>query len=218
MSTVNDAIWYKDVSILFNKDRLAEFFPSSDQSLEERLNAITRLGIYIAILLAAYHRETNYLYIGIFVCIGTYFIYSTLPDTFANNSIESLTNDCTEPTIDNPFMNATMKDYMNIDESGKIVDRPQACDMNDPDVKLKADEYFDNNLYKNIDDVFGKMNSQRQFYSMPSTTIPNKQDEFANWLYKTPPTCKEDQNCLRYEDLRSKGPVMYDPLDNPVNN
>ena len=210
-----DLIWYKDIDILFRKDRLTEFFPTADQTLQERLNSLTRLGIYISVLLTLYHLDTNYLYIAIFVLAGVYLIDSTHPEQFTE---DDALGPCTAPTLDNPFMNPTMKDYMNVDESGKIVDRPAACDANEPDVKKSIDDNFNNNLYRDIDDVFGKMNSQRQFYTVPSTTIPNKQDEFAKWLYKTPSTCKEDQNCLRYEDLRAKAPVMYEPLDNPVNN
>ena len=43
-----------------------------------------------------------------------------------------------------------------------------------------------------IRNIFSKNNSQRQFYTTPVTTIPNDQKSFANWLYKTPPTCKEN--------------------------
>jgi hypothetical protein len=52
---------------------------------------------------------------------------------------------------------------------------------------------------------------------MPWTTIPNKQDEFARWLYLSPKTCKEDQDyCLRYEDIRTKRFIMPNPERNPV--
>ena len=50
---------------------------------------------------------------------------------------------------------------------------------------------FENNLYIDANDIFNRNNSQRQFYTTPVTTIPNKQKELGNWLYKTPPTCKE---------------------------
>jgi hypothetical protein len=79
------------------------------------------------------------------------------------------------------------------------------------------DRTFGHNLFTDVDDLFGKMNSQRQFYTMPSTTIPNKQGEFAKWLYSNPKTCKEDQDyCLRYEDIRAKRPVMQNEDVNPV--
>ena len=127
-------------------------------------------------------------------------------------------NKCTKPTIDNPFMNATMKDYMNFDNNGSIVDRPPACDPNDPEIKQMMDNSFSNNLYKDVSDVFGKMSSQRNYFTMPWTTIPNKQDEVARWLYLSPKTCKEDQdNCLQYEDLRGKRFMQINPERNPVN-
>ena len=115
-------------------------------------------------------------------------------------------------------MNATMKDFLNVDPvTNRIVDRPEACDTNDVEIKKQIDSSFNNNLYKDVNDVFGKMNSQRQFYTMPSTTIPNAQDDFAKWLYLNPKTCKEDQDyCLKYEDVRAKRPVMYNPNQNPV--
>ena len=42
-----------------------------------------------------------------------------------------------------------------------------------------------------VNDVFAKHNSQRQFYTMPVTDICNDQTNFAKWLYLTPPSCKE---------------------------
>jgi hypothetical protein len=48
-------------------------------------------------------------------------------------------------------------------------------------------------------DVFGRTQSQRQFVAMPSTSIPNDQGSYQNWLYKIPgKTCKEGgrQACL----------------------
>ena len=53
-------------------------------------------------------------------------------------------------------------------------------------------ESFNHNLFRNIDDVYGKNNSQRQFFTNPVTTIPNEQTKFANWLYNVPKTCKEN--------------------------
>jgi hypothetical protein len=137
-----------------------------------------------------------------------------------NIEIESFeAGSCTKPTLDNPFMNVTMKDYLNIDpETNVTVDRPKACDISDETIKKSMDDMFNNNLFKDVNDVFGKMNSQRQFYTMPNTQIPNAQDDFAKWLYMNPKTCKEDQNfCLKYEDVRAKRPIFVDPLQNPVN-
>ena len=50
---------------------------------------------------------------------------------------------------------------------------------------------------------FGKNQNQRQYVTQPSTTVPNDQGSFANWLYKIPgKTCKEGgrEACLSGTD------------------
>jgi hypothetical protein len=248
--TLSDPFWFNDIYILIKKDRLTEFFPTKDQTLEERFNALVRLSLYSSIILFYYHKNYRYLSIFIAALLITYFIYINdinvndinvndinVNDINVNNQNvnnqnvnvsgtkranierESFeTESCTKPTLDNPFMNVTMKDYLNEDpKTNAIVDRPKACDISDETIKKSMDDMFNNNLFKDVNDVFGKMNSQRQFYTMPNTQIPNAQDDFAKWLYMNPKTCKEDQNfCLKYEDVRANRPVFVDPTQNPV--
>jgi hypothetical protein len=227
----SDPFWYNDIGILIHQDRLTEFFPVSNFTLEEKFNALVRLSLYISIILFYYNADYNYISIFLATLLITYFVWINRPlekesseinQSFEaeNQLVEQLENEmsssCTRPTIDNPFMNVTMKDMLNTD-GNKIVDRPPACDTTDPEVKKEIDDNFNHNLFRDVNDIFGKMNSQRQFYTMPSTTIPNAQDEFARWLYLNPKTCKEDQDyCVAYEDLRAKRPVFYDPTQNPV--
>ena len=67
--------------------------------------------------------------------------------------------------------------------------------------------------------MFGKLNSQRNFYTTPSTTIPNDRESFQKWLYNTPQTCKENQefcNSLNYENLRSNRFIFPEPEQNPI--
>jgi hypothetical protein len=216
---MSDSVWIDNFEIIFKKERLTEFFPTKEQTREERINALVRLSLYIGLLLSLYYNDIKFMYIFIFTIIITYVIYT-------KKDVESLENtlilkddskECSVPTLDNPFMNATMKDYMNFDNDGNIVDRPPACDINEPKLKKTIDDMFNNNLYRNTSDVFGKFNSQRQFYTMPSTTIPNAQGEFAKWLYLNPKTCKEDQDyCLNYEDIRGKRFIMPNPEQNPI--
>ena len=106
---------------------------------------------------------------------------------------------CKNSILKNPHMNVLISDYH--DEPK----RDSACDPNDENIKENINEYHNENLYKNIDDLYDKKNSQRQFYTMPVTTIPNDQQAFAEWCYKPPPSgnCKYNGvNCLKYEDVR----------------
>jgi hypothetical protein len=92
----------------------------------------------------------------------------------------------TLPTARNPFMNVL------IDEIKYNPTRPVAASIQDPSVKVGLDDFFRTEFYSDPTDVFGKTQSQRQFITMPSTSIPNDQDSYQNWLYKIPgKTCKE---------------------------
>jgi hypothetical protein len=62
---------------------------------------------------------------------------------------------------------------------------------NNQDLKEEIEDKFGYNLYRDVGDLYGKSNSQRQYYTMPSTTFANEQGKFAQWLYGGPPTCKE---------------------------
>lgn len=223
---MNDKFWYDDFKILFDKNRLIEFFPTQDQSNAEKLNSIVRLSIYIAIGVFLYNSDTSFFVYALVVALFTVFIYKNKSEKLDNvedsdNNEEMADEDedvkeCTRPTLDNPFMNFTMKDFLNI-EDGQTVTKPPACNIEDPEIKKEIDNNFNNNLYRDVDDVFGKMNSQRQFFTMPWTSnLPDEKGEFKNWLYKTPKTCKEDSDyCIRYEDIRQKAPIFVNPDINP---
>jgi hypothetical protein len=92
----------------------------------------------------------------------------------------------TLPTPRNPFMNVL------VDEIKYKPERPEATPIDEPYIKETLDEYFRVQWFSDPTDVFGKSQSQRQFYTMPSTTIPNDRKSFQEWLYKIPgKTCKE---------------------------
>lgn len=107
-------------------------------------------------------------------------------------------NTCRRPTIDNPFMNPSILDYNNNEP-------PVACNADDDFVDESTRVNFNHNLFRNVDELWERENSQRQFYTVPNTAVPNNQTEFAKWLYKIPSICKENHTrCLRYEDIRFK--------------
>lgn len=108
----------------------------------------------------------------------------------------NLNYECRRPTKDNPFMNIQLHDF---DDEQQV----EACNAEDDEINKDMVHSFNSKLFMNIDDAFERTNSQRQFFTTPNTRIPNNQIEFANWLYKTPETCKENnEQCLRYDDIR----------------
>jgi hypothetical protein len=100
---------------------------------------------------------------------------------------------CRKPTADNPYMNVVFSDYLD------AANVPEPC--NSDQTKDDAKYLYNSTIYRNIEDVYERQNSQRLFYTLPITTIPNKQGEFADWLYKTGPQCKENTSkCTYFEE------------------
>ena len=92
----------------------------------------------------------------------------------------------TLPSPRNPFMNVL------IDEIKYNPNRPEAASVDTPVVKATLDDFFRVNWFSDPTDVFGRNQGQREFITMPSTTIPNDRESLQNWLYKIPgKTCKE---------------------------
>lgn len=88
------------------------------------------------------------------------------------------------PAPANPFMNVL------IPEIKYDPERPEAASVEDPEVKQQLDDMFRVNFFNDPTDVFGKSQDQRQFITMPSTSIPNDRESFMKWCYNIVP-----QNC-----------------------
>ena len=92
----------------------------------------------------------------------------------------------TLPSPRNPFMNVL------VDEVKYNPTRAEAASTQTPVVKATLDDFFRVNWFSDPTDVFGRNQSQREFITMPSTTIPSDRESYQNWLYKIPgKTCKE---------------------------
>ncbi len=92
----------------------------------------------------------------------------------------------TTPSYRNPFMNVL------VDELKYNPQRPAARSIQAPDVQDSLDAFFRVQWTSDPTDIYGKTQSQREFVAMPSTSVPNDQGSFADWLYRIPgKTCKE---------------------------
>jgi hypothetical protein len=111
---------------------------------------------------------------------------SSQPTGFAEILPTKNASPYTNPNAKNPFMNILL------DELKYNTNRPAAAPVGDPLVKASIEDYFQVQWVNDPTDVFGKTQGQRQFYTMPSTTIPNDRANLQNWLYAIPgKTCKE---------------------------
>ncbi len=190
--------WFENFSILYDKKFLFDIIPKKEYDLNRKLNALLRFTIYYSLIV--YLLDTKKKYVLTFIlgmAIFTYLIQLKYKESYmdkVNNSlmnnsenvnIEDLKSECRIPTKDNPFMNPLLTDY-GTDKSKK------ACiSYNNKGIQREIENNFEEDLYKDVNDIFGKENSQRQFFSVPGNSVPNDRDTFIKWCYQTPPTCKE---------------------------
>lgn len=163
-------------------------------SMVEKLNAITRFFIYLGVILALVTLNYKYVFFGIVACLLSVAIneFENQKNARAEKFLDE--NDlaihdnkvCARPTLDNPFMNPNR-----LEASSNSALPAQACNTNKAGVQANVEANFDAKFFKDVNDVWGRNASQREFYTVPSTILGGDQAGFAKWLYGTGPTCKE---------------------------
>lgn len=190
-------LWTENISILYEKKYLFEIVPMKNFDLNRKLNSLFRLSIFYSIIMYLVNKKEKTLMIPIGVGIFTIIISKNLKsnqigermvelqnaDRKENFLIEDVSQGCRIPENDNPFMNPTIY--------GKNNSQKPCLSYNNKGIQQDIEEKFNKDLYKDVNDIFGKNNSQRQFYTVPGKTNPNDLDSYKKWLYSTPKTCKE---------------------------
>jgi len=177
--------------------------PTITMSFEEKLFTIIKLFFFISIISALLFNDIKYVLfviILLFIFIIIYNFYLTTlhnnENFLNNNSLDIIDNKiCVKPNIDNPFMNPNILDY----QSGDI--KPSSCSIDNSKIKEDIDSNFRKRIFKDVNDIYHKFISDRQFYTVPCTSIPNEQGEFSKWLYTINKTCKENNGNQCYNNI-----------------
>ena len=210
--------WLDDPQILI--EQASEFFPFTEHDRRctaSALNSFTRFGLYLGLLLALVRLELGWILIGpLFAAFsaGAWIFmgqHGAIREDFRAEGISREFDtkapildprdviqeyvpdvigmpqgDRSFPTAANPFMNVLLT------EIGDNPYRNPAANVQGNAVKAELDSYFHTMFTSDPGDVWNKTQNQRIWVAQPSTTIPNDQTGFANWLYRTPgQSCKE---------------------------
>jgi hypothetical protein len=163
-------------------------------SFKDKILIISNFVFFIALIISLITRSIYLIVLAIIInliLLYTYFYYNKeqikIREELDNNNQAIINNKlCVKPSKNNPFMNPTIID---------ITDNPNinldACYIDNPKVKQEINDLYLNNQYRDVKDIHNRNYSQRQFYTMPSTTIPNNQEAFSKWLYYREKSCKE---------------------------
>ena len=191
-------VWFNDPTELFRKNKILNFWPTSAQSPDERVNASTRFIIYSASILYLIKRDIRIFLLALMVISVLFILYKNNSITKSNNphplnsSSHNYVPDCQLPTRDNPMANVLMMDYE------RNPDRSPACYY--PTVRDDVKRYLDDTIQFDAGRSRSSLPwvqrnaSARQFISAPVSTIPNAQTDLAEWCYgkKGAPMCKDD--------------------------
>jgi len=190
-------LWIEDISILYEKKYLFEIVPMKNFDLNRKLNSLFRLSIFYSLIVYFVNKSSKTLLIPVGVGLFTVIISKNLKmnnitenirklqngDTKESFLMEEISDGCRIPEKSNPFMNPTIY--------GENNSQKPCLSYNNKGIQKDIEEKFNINLYRDVNDIFGKNNSQRQFYTVPGKTNPNDLESYKKWLYSTPPTCKE---------------------------
>ena len=111
-----DPLWFDNPTILYSTDKLVEFFPAKDMCMNEKMNALIRLGFYFATIMLLVQKNANYLAIPLGFMLISYIIHTgdadiekeiDIKDGFysGNKQVPKKVSECREPTKNNPYMN-----------------------------------------------------------------------------------------------------------------
>jgi hypothetical protein len=192
-------IWYNDLNELIKP----VLIPTESMTFEDKLNTIIRLILFTGIISAFIFNDSRYILFIIIMLVISIIIYNFHNNKIAisekfleEKNIDIIDNKiCTKPTIENPFMNP------NINDITYNSDRPEACSIDNAKVSELISDKFYARVFRQAGDIYGTMSSERQFYTVPSTSIPNDQTSYAEWLYKTGKSCKENNGEQCYNNL-----------------
>jgi len=205
--------WTQDPNVIFQYP--LEFFPVEQMTIEQKLNAITRLVLLLTLILFVITKHIRVLFVT-FLTLGSIAYYGYVnklgldkTENFqgakspVDEMIVSAKFDTSEvfadPSINNPFNNTLMTDYEKAEYK-----KPAPPAYSEETSKLILEEVkgliaeanpeqplINNKLFRSLEDDLKFEQSLRPFFSNPATTIPNDQTAFADFCYGSMVSCKE---------------------------
>lgn len=194
--------WIYNPLVLLKKEYLADLYPHESQTFVEKLNAISRLIILLTILGFIVTRAIKIIVSGV-VALGVLalFFISNEKTKIKNLKKEGFTGSSpqqlTVPTETNPMMNVLLTDY--VDAPTRTAAAPSFNPAIEQEIITKSAAAVNPRLFKDLGDNLAYETSLRNFYTNPSTTIPNDQTAFTDFCYGVMPSCKEGHatQCLK---------------------
>jgi hypothetical protein len=166
---------------VFKSSDLLTFWPTATQTADQRVAATTRFILYAMVIVYIINRDARVFALGGIALAIVYYMWTT--NMIKDGSLRPTIGDArystifrpnaTLPTTENSMGNVLLSDYVD------NPDRPAAAWY--PSVRDKVQT-----AWSQIHPFERLRDAERNFYSMPATTIPNDQTGFAQAAYGRP--------------------------------
>ena len=175
-----------DLKQIFNSKEILKFWPTASQNASQRTLATSRFVIYATCIVYLIQRDPRIFALGALVLGVLYYLYINNMITDGNVKVGNgrqaniIQPEVSLPTRQNPMGNVLMTDYVD------NPDRPSAAWY--PSVRTEVQQEWSKiHPFEKIRDA------ERNFYTMPVSTIPGDQTAFAEASFgkKFYPMCKD---------------------------
>ena len=170
-------LWIHDITLLYTDIQLWPFY---EKTAHGKVNAFARFVIYYGLLLSLLKKDTHHAMIAIGIALAATLFWDftqppkpqpkpPVPEEKPTEELvtQDVSTSCPKLSVHNPMGNPILGVHNNTVNNQCTVDPVQANNL------------FLRNLPTDHWDIYGKNNSQRQFYTVPV----NDQSAFAKWLY-----------------------------------
>jgi hypothetical protein len=183
-----------DIRDIFEKDQLLDFWPTSQQTAEERVLATTRFILYAMVLVYIIRRDARVVALGILCLTALYILYSSnmIPDG-VRKTVNSPLSGIRMPTRDNPMANYLLGDDPTYNQQAPWY----------PTMKKEVQQQWES-----IHPFERKRDAERNFYTTASSSWPNDQAAFAYAAFGKPfsSTCRDDPESCNPDGPYARGP------------
>lgn len=182
-----EQLWIYNPHILFMK--ITELYPSNTNN---NFNAIARYWMIsgIIFLIFSSYKWAYICLIGFILTTIFGYLYYKKEDTKDKIKKMRKYNSCRRTTINNPMGNV-----LPLDENPHL----EACN-DDTKEDIEDNLFFE--YYEDENDLVGRK-KQKNFITMPITSIVNKREKFLNFMYRPKQMCRSNGiGCEKFRDLR----------------
>lgn len=220
---INNTFWINNPYILIDSQEITKLWPLESMNQNEKLNAVSRLIIFLTIIGTVITKNINILISGI-VCIFIIIVFNLLQNRkldnkdltkitegFSNPDLyNTLKHNFTNPNKDNPLMNVNLTEIQ--DNPERLDAAPSYNKMVEKNINESTKEFIKqssdnkdikdklfNSLGDNLGNDFEFEQSMRQFYTTANTRVCNNQTAFANFCYGNMASCRDGdvEKCIK---------------------